>query len=68
MFECFIKAIEIGWKIIDIACGQNHTMAVINSRHSNSLEEANKLFVWGCSNDWQLGIETGPKNEISDPI
>ncbi|EGR28884.1 hypothetical protein IMG5_167380, partial [Ichthyophthirius multifiliis] len=49
-------------------------MAIINAPN-NGLEDnaqqeySNKLFVWGCSDDWQLGIETGPKNyQISDPV
>ncbi|KAL4499947.1 hypothetical protein ABPG72_015296 [Tetrahymena utriculariae] len=58
----------IQWEISDISCGENHTVAVIKQIHQNNPQNQGKLYVWGSSSDWQLGIDTGKIDYVSQPM
>ena len=59
--ECFQEARKVGMKITSIACGDNHTLAILNTLEDDEKkeerEENKKLFVWGSSKNWQLGLD-----------
>ena len=66
ILECFKEARKVGMKITNIACGDNHTLAILNTLEEDEKkegekeeekEENKKLFVWGCSKNWQLGLD-----------
>ncbi|KAL4472586.1 hypothetical protein ABPG74_018535 [Tetrahymena malaccensis] len=58
----------IQWEISDISCGENHTVAVIKQIHANNPTNYNKLYVWGSSSDWQLGVDTGKSDYVNHPL
>lgn len=58
ILECFKEALNVGIKISNIACGDNHTLAILNTHEEDEKKEENKmLFVWGSSKNWQLGLD-----------
>ena len=65
--DCFKDASIVGMKITSIACGDNHTLAILNTLDEEKKEENSKLFVWGCSKNWQLGLENDFCEDILIP-
>lgn len=46
--ECFIEASSVGMKVCEIACGEHHTLAILE----NAEESHYSIFVWGSSKYW----------------
>lgn len=67
IYEAFTEAKKYDWKVIDISCGDNHTLAIINKKENESNVATNSLFVWGGANSWQLGLETEGNEEVTFP-
>lgn len=63
LLECFKEANAVGMKVCEIACGDNHTLAVLE----NMEEENHKLFVWGQGKSWQLGLDGDNTDDVLDP-
>ena len=67
IMDCFNEASKVGMKITHIACGDNHTLAILNTMDEEKKDEAKKLFVWGCSKSWQLGLDNDFGEDILIP-
>ena len=46
---------KYGMKITKIACGENHTMAIMEEDSEESKNQ--RVFVWGHGKNWQLGLK-----------
>lgn len=55
--ECLKQALEIGMKVQQISCGENHTLALIQMPLPSGEGVQNKLFVWGNNDKLQLGMD-----------
>lgn len=54
VLECFREAATIGMKVVQVSCGENHTLALVETGPNER-----KLFVWGNNDKLQLGLENG---------
>lgn len=43
LFDIFTEASQYGWKLIKLAAGWEHSLALVE------VEEENKIFVWGSN-------------------
>ena len=54
LLDCLKEAVSIGMKMCDISCGENHSLAILDTDIEECEENSNmkKLFVWGSSRHW----------------
>lgn len=53
MLECLREASLIGMKVLQISCGENHSLALIEMpSEEGETVKATKLFVWGSNDKW----------------
>jgi alpha-tubulin suppressor-like RCC1 family protein len=64
--ECFKEAALIGMKVVQVSCGENHTLALVEMSHEVEKNVSRKLFVWGNNDKWQLGMDSGNSNPTED--
>ena len=64
LLECFKEASNYGMKICEIECGDNHTIAILDDL-SNDFQK--RIFSWGCTKNWQLGLDSDPLEDIMEP-
>jgi alpha-tubulin suppressor-like RCC1 family protein len=52
ILECFKEAALIGMKVVQVSCGENHTLALVEMSHEVEKNVSRKLFVWGNNDKW----------------
>jgi alpha-tubulin suppressor-like RCC1 family protein len=53
-------------KVVQVSCGENHTLALVEMSHEVEKNVSRKLFVWGNNDKWQLGMDSGISNPTED--
>jgi len=64
LLDCFNEASSVGYRVREIACGDEHSLAILENIEE---EENHKLFVWGCAKSWQLGLEGDVSEVVLEP-
>lgn len=51
--ECLKEASQIGMRVMQISCGENHSLALIEMpSEEGEGQKCTKLFVWGSNDKW----------------
>lgn len=50
----FDEAMEAGFQLLQISCGDNHTLALLGDQETGET----KLFGWGESKSYELALDT----------
>jgi len=66
LLDCFIEASSVGLRVREIVCGDEHSLAILENVEEEE-ENNHKLFVWGCTKSWQLGLEEDFPEDVLEP-
>jgi E3 ubiquitin-protein ligase HERC2 len=68
--ESFREAAEYGIRVLDMSCGESHSLAIlqsVNITEDETHEISRNLFVWGCGLSCQLGIDDNSLDMVIVP-
>lgn len=65
VLEGFKIASEYGMKVKEIACGESHTLAIVEENAEGDKKQ--RIFVWGYGKNWQLGLSSDLTESMHEP-
>ena len=64
VLECLRDGMVLcGMRVREVACGENHTLALIEMAQDATQQKTTKLWVWGNNDKYQLGMDNQDSSE-----